>query len=371
MGRTQLAPEKAMAPQACALAVQVAVMYDVWSPYHSSHKRHDDSLHKGERIHILFTGLFLLGQCCFCCACNLTPVFPARGKRIPFRRISLTVRATCPSRWRVYLWCPECLIGHTKNGVHLTGQRPTRICPWLDAEMLSVAVYALKSMLDVVRQSAHISCTSFEFTTKTCIWCIIPRSQILLSERLQGIYPSWLEKRGALAWGGPLTPPIPASCERERAGTGCGKSHGGIVGTGFSVVMDCRQRVNCEKGKAANAFPGSGGRACPTPTVHLGDRLVKDTVHHRSLLGTSPVQDDSIMRDVWRVLKWIKYDLKRDSSTTISAIRGHVPSSHGARRKAAAASLKGAAFARLWRWADIVYLISTAMFNQGPMRAGH
>ena len=77
----------------------------------------------------------------------------------------------------------------SERGVHLAGQRPTRICPRLDAEMLSVAVYALKSMLDVVRQSARISCTSFEFTTKACIWRIIPRSQILLSERLQGIYP--------------------------------------------------------------------------------------------------------------------------------------------------------------------------------------
>ena len=41
---------------------------------HSSHKRHDDSLHKGERINIPFARLFLLGQGCLCCACNLTPV---------------------------------------------------------------------------------------------------------------------------------------------------------------------------------------------------------------------------------------------------------------------------------------------------------
>ena len=31
---------------------------------------------------------------------------------------------------------------------------------------------------------------------------------------------------------------------------------------------------------------------------------MKDTVHHGSLKGTSPVQNDSIMRDMWRVIKW-------------------------------------------------------------------
>ena len=44
----------------------------------------------------------------------------------------------------------------------------TRIGPRLDTEMLSVAVYALKRMLDVARQGAHIPCTSVELTTKTC-----------------------------------------------------------------------------------------------------------------------------------------------------------------------------------------------------------
>ena len=51
----------------------------LFSILHSSHKPHDDSLHKGECIHILFTRLFLLGQCCFCCACNLTPVLVIVG----------------------------------------------------------------------------------------------------------------------------------------------------------------------------------------------------------------------------------------------------------------------------------------------------
>ena len=36
------------------------------SMLHSSHKRHDDSLHKGECTHILFARLFLLGQGCLC-----------------------------------------------------------------------------------------------------------------------------------------------------------------------------------------------------------------------------------------------------------------------------------------------------------------
>ena len=81
-------------------------------------------------------------------------------------------------------------------------------------------------------------------------------------------------------------------------------------------------------------------------------RLMKDTVHHCSLKCGSPVQNDSIMCDVWRVFKGEKdltsgeYQggplyLNRDASTTISAIGGHVPSFHGARRKAATASLNG------------------------------
>ena len=41
---------------------------------HSSHEGHDDSLHKGECIYILFTRLLMLGQGCLCCACTLAPV---------------------------------------------------------------------------------------------------------------------------------------------------------------------------------------------------------------------------------------------------------------------------------------------------------
>ena len=40
----------------------------------SALRNFDDSLRKGERIHVLFARLFLLGQGCPCCVCNLTPV---------------------------------------------------------------------------------------------------------------------------------------------------------------------------------------------------------------------------------------------------------------------------------------------------------
>ena len=61
-------------------------------------------------------------------------------------------------------------------------------CPRLDAEALSGSVYPLQDALDIVRRRAHISSSSFDFATEACMWRIVPLRQILLSNRLQGVY---------------------------------------------------------------------------------------------------------------------------------------------------------------------------------------
>ena len=111
-------------------------------------------------------------------------------------------------------------------------------------------------------------------------------------------------------------PPIPAGCDREGAGTGCGKSHGGI---GRTVVVCTAGKCVTVKRGSSKGFPRFRRSSLSYPDCAAGREKTLDTPFGGGH-GTPEYQEGPLY-------------LNRDGYRNHLS-HGHVPSSHGARRKA-------------------------------------